>query len=82
MLESLQTEIRTFDARLPEFLRDHAGEVVLIQGTTVYGFFPDEDTAISEGYRQLGAPPFLAQKVEVQEPVFFAARPIRRTTVR
>jgi hypothetical protein len=77
MLDVLETEIATFDARLPEFLRDHAGEFVLIHGSTVHGFFPDMDAAIAEGYRRLGGGPFLAKRVEVEVPAVFSSTFIR-----
>ena len=82
MLDALESEVRTFDARFHEFMREHAGEVVLIQGTTVHGFFPDEPTAIREGYRKLGGPPFLAHRIEVQEPVVLRGHRTRGPSAR
>jgi hypothetical protein len=58
-------------------LRDHAGEFVLIRDATVYGYSPDMDAAIAEGYRRLGGGPFLAKRVEIEVPASFASNLIR-----
>jgi hypothetical protein len=39
-------EYEYYKAHLPEFLKDHRGEFVVIQGETVKGFYPTEELAL------------------------------------
>lgn len=67
----LAEEIAFYLDQLPDW-RDHEGEHVLIHGRRAFGFYPDRDAALAEGYRQFGRVPFLVKRVEVDE----APRPL------
>lgn len=61
--EVLEVELRTFEARLPEFLETHPDEHVLIHQEEVGGFFPTEQEGIKSGYDQYGNVPFLVRQI-------------------
>jgi hypothetical protein len=51
----LEKEFNYYKAHLTEFLKDHRGEFVVIQGETLRGFYPTEDLALqSMAGEQLG----------------------------
>jgi hypothetical protein len=64
-------EIATYRSRLPELLRDHEGQFVLIKGTDIVGFFPDFSAALREGYRRFGVVPLLVQQIVASEPAVY-----------
>jgi hypothetical protein len=70
-LAPLAEAIGAYRSRLPELLQEHEGEYVLIVGTEVRGFFPDESSALSEGYSRFGIVPFLVRQVAVKEPIVY-----------
>jgi hypothetical protein len=43
----LDREYAYYKAHLPDFLKEHSGQFVVIQGETVKGFFASEDEAIA-----------------------------------
>ena|SRR3990167_2402648 len=73
--DSLEVELATFEARLPEFLATHPEEWVLIKKEKVNGFFPTQNEAISTGYELHGNVPFLTQQVLEEQPVEFLPGP-------
>ena len=60
----LRAELRTYEKRKRELLREHAGEWVLIHDQTILGFYGSRLEAIHSGYRQLGNTAFLTRKIE------------------
>lgn len=63
MVEMLQTELQTFDARRDELLGTSLGKWVLIQDGELIGTFETQRDAINVGYRQFGNVPFLVKQV-------------------
>ena len=72
----LEREIAAYRARLPEFLKEHEGEFVLIHGEDVLGFWPTFDEALEVGMDRLGQVPMLVKQVLAVEPVLFYSRSI------
>jgi hypothetical protein len=70
-LDAMAAEIATYKARLPEMAREHEGEYVLIKGTEVVGFFPDDPSAMREGRRRFGFVPFVVKQIRAQERVVY-----------
>ena len=70
----LEREIATYRARLPEFLRDHEDQFVLIRGEEVLGFWPTFDEALEVGYDRFGLVPLLVKKVRAEEPIYYFSR--------
>ena len=70
-LDAIATEIATYKARLPEMAQEHEGEFVLIKGTEIVGFFPDDPTAEREGHRRFGLVPFVVKQVKAHERVVY-----------
>ena len=77
MSDVLQDELRTYEAKRGELLRDSEGQFVLIHGEDVLGLFQDRLTAIESGYRRLGNVPFLVKQVLREEPVVTLATAFR-----
>jgi hypothetical protein len=72
---ALETELATYEAKLPE-LKRHEGKFVLIHGDEVVDFFSTYEDAIKAGYQKFGLESFLVKKVAVTEPIFFFTRHI------
>ena len=70
-LEAIAEEIATYRARLPELVKEHDGEFVLIKGNEIVGFFPDESSAFREGRRRFGVVPMLGKRITANEPVIY-----------
>jgi hypothetical protein len=68
-LDTLAEELATYRARLPELVQEHQGDSLLIKGTEIIGFFPDDDSAFQEGRRRFGAAPVLVKEVAFPERV-------------
>jgi hypothetical protein len=62
-MNELATELATYNAQLPNMLREHEGQFVLIHGDTVVGFWPTHEEAYYAGCERFGAPPFLVMPV-------------------
>jgi hypothetical protein len=60
----LDVEQRVFDEHLADWLRSHAGRVVLVKDSDVIGFFDDEPAALEEGARRFGLVSFLVRRVD------------------
>jgi hypothetical protein len=68
---ALAEERATYRDRLPELMREHEGQFVLIKGQNVVGVFCDRSAALREGYRRFGIVPFLVRQVTASEPVVY-----------
>lgn len=66
MAEPLERETRLFEAHLETWRREHLGEVVLLKGDEVVGFFRTLEEAFAEGTRRFGLEPFMVRQVEPQ----------------
>lgn len=73
--DSLEVELATFEARLPEFLATHPDEWVLIKKDEVNGFFPTQDEGIASGYELHGNTPFLVRQILEEQPVAVLSGP-------
>ena len=70
-ITALAEEIATYRNRLPELLREHDGQFVLIKGTEIAGIFPDRSTALREGYRRFGIVPLLVRQITASDPAVY-----------
>ena len=70
-IAALTEEMATFRDRLPELLREHEGEFVLIKGTEIVGVFFDRSAALREGYRRFGIVPLLVRQIVASDPVVY-----------
>jgi hypothetical protein len=68
---ALAEEIATYRSRLPELLREHEGQFVLIKGAEIAGIFPDRSAALREGYRRFGVVPLLVRQIAPSEPAVY-----------
>lgn len=72
MSDLLTMETRVFQARREEWLREHAGTFVAIQGEDVAGFFDSYAEAFKAGLARFGSKQnFLIEQVWRTEPVYF-----------
>jgi hypothetical protein len=72
MSELLATETKVFQARRQEWLREHTGAFVAIQGEDVAGFFDSYADAFKAGLQRFGGGKnFLIQQVWQTDPVYF-----------
>ena len=68
---ALAEEIATYRRCLPELLREHEGEFVLIKGTEIAGIFPDRSAGLREGYRRFGIVPLLVRQIAASDPAVY-----------
>jgi len=68
----LATELEVFGTHYDEWVRDHAGAFVTIQGNQVAGFFESYADAFKAGLTRFGARQnFLIKQIWRTEPVYF-----------
>jgi hypothetical protein len=65
---ALERELATFERQLPELLRTHPGQFVLIHGDATEGAWKTEDEAYAAGCERFGVEPFLVMLVAESEP--------------
>jgi hypothetical protein len=71
---ALEHELRTYSSHRRELLARGQGKWVLIHGDRVLDIFDTQMDAISRGYRELGAVPFLVKQIlQVEEPEFIVS---------
>jgi hypothetical protein len=72
MSDLLVTEAKVFRERRQEWLREHAGAYVAIQGEDVAGFFESYADAFKAGLQRFGGQRnFLIQQVWRTDPIYF-----------
>jgi hypothetical protein len=75
-MSTLQKEIETYNARLPELL-GHEGKFVLIHDDMVVDFFETYGDALKAGYKEFKLSPFLVKRIAPMEHALFFSRDIR-----
>jgi pyruvate/oxaloacetate carboxyltransferase len=72
MLDNQVKEIRRnfefFQSVVGTIMADHAGEIALIHGQNIVGYFPSADDAVHEGAKRFGSLPFSVQRV-INRPI-------------
>jgi hypothetical protein len=63
---TLDPEFDYYLAHLPEWY-EREREHVLIHGSEHFGFFPNRNDALAEGFRRFGRVPFLVKRIERDE---------------
>lgn len=56
-------ELRAYEAALPAMLERHAGEFVVIHGSTVKAYFGTYAAALEWAYDQFGLDPFFVKRI-------------------
>ena len=70
--DRLAVELEFYAAHKAEFLKRYSGEYVVIQGTTILGFFQSWEHAFRSGVEAFGVrEDFLVRQVLAREPVYF-----------
>lgn len=65
----LESDYQFFESELPELLKEHRGQFVLIKDKALHGFFPSMEDALKEGYKKFGNNEFLIQEVTDEKRV-------------
>ena len=63
MEQPLEHEAALFASHIAEWRTSHLGEVVLIKGNDVIGFYPSLEQAFKAGTAQFGLEPFLVRQI-------------------
>lgn len=71
--QSLQKEIETYNAKLPELLGD-VGKFVLIKGDKVEGVYDTYADALKLGYERFKLEPFMVKQIAPAEQIQFFTR--------
>ncbi len=74
MTETLEEELRTYEAHKVELLSKAKREFVLIRGENVCDVFETRNDAVCQGYERFGNVPFLVKQIlEVEIPQNFTS---------
>ena len=73
MKDKLNTEIETYNSKLPELIAS-AGKFVVIRGQDIAGTFDTYNDGLKFAYHQFGLEPFLIKKISPAEQVSFFTR--------
>jgi hypothetical protein len=69
MKNNIDPNYAFFESKLPELLKDHLGQFVLIKDQKIEGFYPSMEEALKEGYRKFGNVNFLIQEITNEKRV-------------
>lgn len=75
MADTLETELKTYEAHKHELLADE-GKFVVIHGDQILGTYATYEDALKVGYEKCKLEPFLVKKIQAVEPVNFVSRDI------
>lgn len=76
--DALNEEIKIYEKKKNELLKEHEGEFVLIKDSKIIGIFKSSDDAIREGIKKFGNVPFLVKKIErIEQSQNFTSNLIR-----
>ena len=78
MADTLETELKTYEASVQQLLPDQ-GKYVLIKGTEIVGIFDSYNDSLKAGYEKFGIQPFLVKKIAPPEQAHFVSRDILLT---
>jgi hypothetical protein len=70
----LREEEEFFEEHRAEWLRDHEGELALVKGRKLYGFYASLEEAFQAGLREIGYQDMLIKDVLKEDPVSFLYR--------
>jgi len=73
MTENLNTEIETYNSKLPELLKS-IGKYVVIKDETVGGVFDTYNDALKYAYKEYGLNQFFIKKISPAEQVSYFTR--------
>ena len=71
---ALETELETFNSRLPELKAEHEGKFALVHQDRVADIFSSYEDAVKAGYAQFGLSPFLVKQIHSVEQAQFVSR--------
>ncbi len=73
MADSLETELKTYEANKQKLLLDE-GKFVLIQGKEILGAYETYEDALKVGYEKCKLEPFLVKQIQTLEQVHYFTR--------
>ncbi len=71
---SLQKEIETYNAKLPELIASSIGKFVLVKGDSIEGTYDTYADALKIGYERFKLAPFMVKQIAPAEQVQFFTR--------
>lgn len=74
-MSTLETEIRTYNEKLPELL-SHVGKYVLIHQKSIEGYFESYSDALRVGYERFADKRFLVKRIAPAEVVSYFTRDV------
>jgi len=73
MADSLETELKTYEANKQKLLLDE-GKFVLIHGNQILGIYETYEDALKVGYEKCKLEPFLVKQIQALEQVHYFTR--------
>jgi hypothetical protein len=74
-VHTLETELKTYEAKLPELI-PHAGKFVVIKNSEVLGIFDTYQDALKAAYEKFGLEPFFVRQIAAVSQVSYFSRDI------
>lgn len=75
-LSKLRVELATYEQQRAALLAQATGQWVLIRGEEIVGIYPEETTAIREGFQRFGHVAFLVRHIVEVEPLLVFTSPL------
>jgi hypothetical protein len=68
-MKTINPDFEYFESQLPNLLKEHRGQFVLIKDKTIQGYYPSVEQALKEGYEKFGNTDFLIQEITDEKRV-------------
>ena len=67
--KKIHPDFEFFESQLPELLKTHKGQFVLIKDKAIHGYYNSMEDALKDGYKQFGNVDFLIQEITDEKHV-------------
>lgn len=66
---NLKDDFEFFEQQLPDLIKEHRGQFVLIKDKKIHGYYPNMEDALKSAYEKFGVTDFLIQEVTDEKRV-------------
>jgi hypothetical protein len=68
-MKNVNSDFEFFESQLPNLLKEHRGQFVLIKDKAIQGYYASVEQALKEGYDKFGNTDFLIQEITNEKRV-------------
>ena len=70
-MSKLNTDFKFFESKLPELLKEHKGQFVLIKDQHIHGIYTSLEDALKNAYEKLGNSNFIIQEITDEQRMHY-----------